>query len=450
LHYNNTMKNKKKLYIGLGVVLALLLIVAISSGGNENDAAKVMAEKAQLVTITETVAANGKIQPAIDVKISSDVSGEIIELAVQEGDKVDEGQLLVKINPDIYVSALNRAEAALNSGKANLANARARLIQIEAVFANSEKNYARNVSLFEGGAISQSEFDLIEANFKGSRADVEASKQNVESSRYSVQSAAASVKEATDNLKRTTIYAPETGIVSALSVEQGERVVGTAQMAGTEMMRIANLLVMEVHVDVNETDIIRVSKGDTTVIEVDAYLGKEFKGVVTEIANAATSSGMNVDQVTNFAVKIRMISDSYKTLAEDMKIKGSPFRPGMSATVEIQTETANNVIAVPIEAVTTREDTSSKKMNMKDRMAAKSDDTKKTEPFECVFVVKDGKAELRVVKTDIQDTKFIRILEGVEEGEEIITGPYALVSRSLTNGQAIEVTDAKLIFGRKD
>lgn len=442
------MKKKKKVYLILGIVLVVLIVIAAVGGGGKSEVAQVTIDKAQLVTITESVAANGKIQPAVDVKISSDVSGEIIELAVEEGQQVTKGQLLVKINPDIYVSALNRAEAALNSGKANLANAEARLIQVKAVFANAEKNYERNQTLFTQGAISQSEFDQIESNFKSAQADVEASKQSVESSRFSVQSAAASVKEARDNLKRTTIYAPESGTVSALSVEQGERVVGTAQMAGTEMMRIANLDVMEVHVDVNETDIIRVSKGDTTLIEVDAYLGKEFKGVVTEIANAATSSGMNVDQVTNFAVKIRMISDSYKALKNELKTKNSPFRPGMSATVEIQTETANNVVAVPIEAVTTREDTTSKKVSVKERLAAKKDDAaKKSEPFEVVFVASNGKAQLRVVKTGIQNTEFIRILEGLEEGEEVITGPYSLVSRKLANGDAIEVTDKKMIFG---
>lgn len=445
------MKKKKKVYLILGIVLVVLIIIAAASGSGNSDVDQVTVDKAQLVTITESVAANGKIQPAVDVKISSDVSGEIIELAVEEGQQVTKGQLLVKINPDIYVSSLNRAEAALNSGKANLANSQARLIQVQAVFSNSEKNFDRNKKLFEEGAISQSEFDQIEANFKSSRADVEASKQSVESSRYSVQSAEASVKEARDNLKRTTIYAPESGTVSALSVEQGERVVGTAQMAGTEMMRIANLNAMEVHVNVNETDIIRVSKGDTTLIEVDAYLGKEFKGVVIEIANAATSSGMNVDQVTNFAVKIRMISDSYKSLMNEMKTKNSPFRPGMSATVEIQTETANNVVAVPIEAVTTREDTSSQKMSVQERLAVKKDDkVKKSDPFEVVFVAKDGKAQLRVVKTGIQDTEFIRILDGLAEGEEVITGPYSLVSRKLSNGDAIEVSDKKMIFGKKD
>lgn len=442
------MKNKKKLYFILGGLLVVLLIVAIASGGSKSDAAKVSTQKAKRVTITETVAANGKIQPAVDVKISSDVSGEIIELAVKEGDKVNKGNLLVKINPDIYISALNRAQASLNSGKANLANSEARLIQVKAVFTNAKKNFDRNKKLFEEGAISQSEFDQIEANFKSAEADVEASMQSVESSRFSVQSAEATVKEASDNLKRTTIYAPESGTVSALSVEQGERVVGTAQMAGTEMMRIANLNVMEVHVDVNETDIIRVSKGDTTLIEVDAFLGKEFKGVVTEIANAATSSGMNVDQVTNFAVKIRMISASYTNLMKELKTNNAPFRPGMSATVEIETETARNIISVPIESVTTRDDTSSKKMSYKEKLATKKDDAKK-EPFECVFVVENGKAKLQVVKTGIQDTENIQILEGISDSTEVITGPYSLVSRSLSNGQIVEVTDKSQLFSKR-
>ena len=440
------MKKYKVLLILAAVLLVIIIVAALS--GDSNDTIKVSTQAAKRVTITETVAANGRVQPAIDVKISSDVSGEIIELAVEEGDQVNKGDLLVKINPDIYISALNRAEASLNSGKANLANAEARLIQVKAVFDNAKKNFDRNEKLFEEGAISQSEYDQILSNFKSAEADVEASKQSVESSRYSVQSAAASVKEARDNLKRTTIYAPESGTVSALNVEQGERVVGTAQMEGTEMMRIANLNIMEVHVDVNETDIIRVGKGDTALIEVDAFLGKEFKGVVTEIANAANSSGVNVDQVTNFAVKIRMIAESYADLMKDLKTNQAPFRPGMSATVEIETETARNVVAVPIEAVTTREDTSTKKMDYKARMSAKEKNENK-EPFECVFVAVDGKANLRVVKTGIQNTEYIRILEGIEEGDKVITGPYSVVSRKLANNDDIEVTEKQKLFAKQ-
>lgn len=422
------MKNKK-LLIYLGIFLVVLIIIAAVAGGGKGDAKQATLDKAQIVSITEFVTANGKIQPAVDVKISSEVSGEIIELAVKEGDKVKKGDLLLKINPDIYISATNRAEAALNSSKANLANSKARLAQVNAQFVIAEKNYKRNKRLFENETISLAEFEKVESDFLVAKAEVEASTQSVQAAMYSVKSASATLNEQQDNLKRTTIYAPQDGTVSSLSVEEGERVLGTSQMQGTEMMRISEMAKMEVHVEVNENDIIRVKLGDTALVEVDSYLGKKFKGLVTEISNAAASSGMGTDQVTNFSVKVSMLPSSYETLLDGKPQNFSPFRPGMSSSVEVITQQLNDVLGIPIEAVTTRTDSTGKV----DRTASVTD-----EEFECVFVYNEGEVSLRKVETGIQDNKNIQILEGLKEGEMVVTGPYKLVSKNLENGDKVE------------
>ncbi|TXC75630.1 efflux RND transporter periplasmic adaptor subunit [Luteibaculum oceani] len=436
------MKGKKLWWI-IGGAVVILLVIAVAMNKSRDTSKKVTVAKSEKVTITEKVTANGKIQPAQDVKISSDVSGEIIELAVKEGDQVTKGQLLVKINPDIYIAATNRAEASLNSARANLATANARLAQSRAQFINAEKTFNRNRQLFQSNAISQSEYDNAVSQYEVAKADVEASEQAAKAAQYSVKSAEATRKEARDNLNRTEIYAPQSGTISSLVVEEGERVVGTAQMAGTEMMRISDMSKMEVHVDVNENDIIRVSLNDTAEVEVDSYLGKKFKGLVTEIANAATSSGMGTDQVTNFAVKITLLPESYKDLLEGKPASFSPFRPGMSANVDILTATERNVIAVPIEAVTTRSDSS------KFSYAKVADDSEKEE-FECVFIFENGKAMIRPVTTGIQDSKFIYIKEGIELGEEIITGPYAAVSRELSHKTAVTKVNKNELFKKEE
>ena len=468
------MKKKTKIYWGVGILIVVLFILIFikKKKGYQNES-KVFTELATIRDITETVAANGKIQPEVNVKISSEISGEIIELHVKEGQKVKKGDLLVKINPDIYISALNRVEASVNTAKADLASAKSRLLQVEAKFKNSKQNYDRNKALFEKGVISEADFEKVETDFEQTKAETEAQREAVKAAMYRVKSAEASRKEAMDNLKRTTIYAPDDGTVSGLQVEKGERVVGTGQMAGTLMMDIAKMDVMEVNVEVNESDIVRVSMGDTALIEVDAYLNRKFKGIVTEIANASTNtSAQSMDQVTNFEVKIRILASSYSDLMKDGR---SPFKPGMSATVEIQTKTVHDVVAVPVEAVTTREDTSSsaksydkylkkkkkrkpgdrkrrdgEKENSDDESAAKSKDQQE-EVFTVVFVVENDKAVIRVVETGIQDDKYFEIKSGLKEGEEVITGPYDQVSRKLTNGAAVEVTDREEFYsGKKD
>ncbi|MDX5448002.1 MAG: efflux RND transporter periplasmic adaptor subunit [Bacteroidota bacterium] len=404
--------------------LIVLLVVAKRAGWINPSGKAFQVETAEVhrARIVQTVIASGKIQPEVEVKISPEVSGEIIELPIVEGQSVEKGDLLVRINPDIYVSGVNRAQASVNSAKAGLSQSKAQLIE-------AENNFNRNQKLFEEKVISQADFDAINRAYQVAKLQVEASE-------YQLQSAQATYREAQDNLKRTTIYAPTSGTISSLSVELGERVVGTAQMAGTELLRIANLQEMEVVVEVNENDIVQVEVGDTAVIEVDAFLEDEFKGVVTEIANSANTIGTSADQVTNFEVKIRILKSSYQHLMPEGDLK-SPFRPGMTATVEIQTRTVSNALSVPIQAVTTRQDTSREAKSYK--MRGTSSSVESDETFEVVFVLKEGKAELQVVKTGIQDEQVIQITKGLEEGQTIISGPYSIVSRDLKNGSEVEV-----------
>ena len=400
------------------VVLIIILIIGKKNGwfGKTGNFKQVEITKIEPLTIIETVPATGKIQPETEVKLSSEVSGEIIELPITEGQEVKKGDLLVKIHPDLYQSGLQRSQAALE-------NARANYNQTKATLKEAEANYNRNKSLFDKGIISKSEWDQAVSSF-------EVAKANSESAFFNIQSATATVNEARDNLARTTIYAPIDGTISRLSAELGERVVGTQQMAGTEIMRVANLSSMEVEVDVNENDIVKVSLRDSAIVEVDAYLKKEFRGVVTEIANSPETE-LTADQVTNFKVKVRILPESYQNLLEGKGKNYSPFRPGMTATVDIITEQKENIVAVPISAIVIKNDTTSnKKPN-----AQKTTDEK----FECVFVKDGDEAKLRVVKTGIQDDTNIEISSGLQEGEEVITGPYNTVTKTLKQGDKIEV-----------
>lgn len=411
---------------------------------------EVTAEKVEKRTIIETVSASGKIQPEVEVKISPDVSGQIIELHVKEGDQVKKGDLLCKINPDIYLSNLDKMAAAVNTSKANLANSKARLSQIKAQFANAEASFNRNKKLYEEKAISQADFDAAKATYESSKADVEAAEQSVMASQFNVKNAEASLNEANDNLKRTSIYAPVDGKVSKLNVENGERVVGTSQMAGTEIMRIANLNEMEVSVDVNENDIVRIRLHDTAEIEVDAYLERKFMGVVTEIANSANTTGAtSADQVTNFPVKVRIIRDSYTDLIPAVEPNYSPFRPGMSATVDIRTNTVYRALSVPIQAVTTRIDSSKILEAEKPKDESAQTHEKYQKPEEIVFVVNDGFAVKRKVVSGIQDNNYIQIISGLNENDQVISGPYSAISRSLKDSSKIEVIDKEEMYRRR-
>lgn len=438
-------RTTKIILILAGVVVLGVILASIFRKGA--DKAEVEVESPQIRRIVETVSASGKIQPEIEVKITAEVSGQIVELPVKEGDIVEQGQLLVRINPDIYNSALNRAEAALNTARSNLSSAKARKAQADAQFITADQSFKRNKKLHEEGVISQAEFDQAMASFEMAKADVIAAEESIRSAEFSIRSAQASRNEAADNLKRTTLIAPQAGTVTALTKEVGESVLGTSMMQGEEIMKVSDLRNMEVNVEVNESDIVRVALGDTALIEIDAYRDEIFKGVVTEISNTALnslgSSVLSMNEVTNFSVKIRILRTSYEHLMDGKPDSYTPFRPGMSATVDIRTE-IERALSIPIRAVTTRKDTSTTKKRFS-RSASNDDDesTEEAEPFLCVFVVDEGKAKLKVVETGIQDSKYILIEKGLQEGDEVITGPYDQVSRKLENGDEVTVKESK-------
>lgn len=449
---------KKWLWISISVVFIILLI-SIKKCNGDDTSLKVVVEKAAERTIIETVSASGKIQPEVEVKLSSEVSGEVVELPIKEGQHVEKGDLLVKINANIYSSQLEAITASLNSAKANMSNSKARLLQVQAQFANTDASYMRNKKLFDQGAISESEFQSSKAAYEGGKADVEAAKQTVAAAEFNVDNAEAALKEANSKLEKTSIYAPVSGTISKLTVEKGERVVGTSQMAGTELLRIANLNEMEASVDVNENDIVRVHLNDTALIEVDAYLGRTFKGIVTSIANSANVTGLSSDQVTNFTVKIRMLQTSYKDLMLGADKSMAPFRPGMSASVDIQTKRVVNVVTVPIQAVTTRSDSSKNEMkhsNMnedEDEVVVVDEKEKKEEKekkiIECIFINDKGVAKLIPVTTGIQNNDYIEIISGLKAGDELITAPYSAISKLLKNKKKIKVVDKADLFTDK-
>lgn len=427
--------SKKTIYILIGssIVIIGLLIGFSKAGiiGNKDKGKEIEIANVSTGTIVETVSATGKIQPEIEVKIASMVSGEIIDLPIKEGQVVKKGDLLVKINPDLYTSGLNRTVANLSGTKAGLS-------QSEASYSEAKANYERNKILFEKGIISKSDWDKSIASF-------EVAKATKQSAYYNVQSASATVSEAKDNLGRTVIYAPADGTISMLNVELGERVLGTQQMAGTEILRVANLNNMEVEVDVNENDIVKIKEGDLANVEVDAYFKKEFKGVVTSISNSA-STALTADQVTNFKVKVRILKESYQDLMVGKPISYSPFRPGMTATVDIITKTRANVINVPISSVVVKSDTTAVK---EIKIDGPESDEKKPAPksdkkLECVFVKVGDKAKIRIIKTGIQDDTNIEVLSGLKKGDVVITGPYTTVSKELNSGDKVFIqTDDK-------
>ena len=445
-------KSNKTLYILLGAVVILIVVVVVgkSAGfiGKKKEIEVSLAE-VQKETIVEKVSASGTIKPVYEVKLSPDVSGEIIQLTIEEGDSVTAGDLLVKIRPDNFVNALERALANYNTQRANLASSKASLARSEATYARLTDEYKRSKKLHDEKVISDAEWQLSEQNFKIGQNDLESARQNVKASEFVVLSTKASVDDAEENLRLTNVYAPTTGTVSKLLVEQGERVVGTQQFSGTEMIRIADLNKMEVRVDVNENDIIRISIGDTAIIEVDSYnyLEKKFKGVVTQIANTANEN-ISADAVTEFEVRVRILNSSFQDLIDEGR--KTPFRPGMTASVEIITNRKEDIIAVPLAAVTTRkqseidqDSTATEKPERKSSSAYKDDEKK-----EIVFVFEDGVGKIRLVKTGISDYDNIEIIEGIEEGEKVISGPFLAVSRRLKNND--NVVDSEADNSKKD
>ena len=407
-------KNNRKKYILIAAFILIVVLVIIAKGKKENGIA-VNVEYPQRYTIVESIPANGKIQPVTEVKISPDVSGEIIELYVKEGDLIERGDLLIKIKQDVYISAVERAQASLNSVKAQYMQQKAQLSQIEL-------SHNRNKLLHSQKAIS-------DADYETSLSQYQVACEQLNAAQYNIKSAEAALKEAEENLQKTTIYSPMKGIVSKLDVEKGERVVGTSQMAGTEMMRIANFDQMEVLVDVNENDIIKLSLADTAYVEVDAYPNRKFKGVVTQIANSAKNTGTSsLDQVTNFEVHVNILTESYEDLLKHSSI---PFRPGMSASVNINTETCTNALVVPLQSITTR--------------TGLVDTTSTDEFSEYVFIFDPATSKVDPIKvvSGIQDLKNIVIEEGLSDSSIVVTGPYSAITRDLKKGSTVLVKQNK-------
>ena len=423
-------KNTLKYLVGVVVILIVFVVIGKKAGWfGKPETIEVSVEKPMKRTITESITANGKIQPEVEVKISPEVSGEIIELNIKEGEHVEKGTLLCRIKPDTYMSYKERAIAAVNSSKA-------RLTQTQAQLAQSELAFNRSKQLYSQKAISESDFETAKTSY-------DVAQSTVKGAMFEVESSQASLKETEESLRKTTIYAPMTGTISKLNIELGERVVGTAQFSGTEILRIADLGRMETRVDVNENDIVRVKMNDTAYIEVDAYLDRKFKGIVTQIANSASVQGASTDQVTSFEVRILLLENSYKDLISAKN--PSPFRPGMSTTVDIRTQTKYNILTVPIQSVTTRSD--SLNNNAATGMTEVSDNqqvnqntpvVKPSELKEIVFIAKGDSAKMIVVKTGIQDNTYIEIKQGLTGNEEIISAPFSAISRKLKDGKLIK------------
>ena len=456
------MATKKRkniiIYVLLGV-FAILIIAAVIKAKSSKQGTEVQTEKSELRTIRETVKASGKVFPKTEVKISSDVSGEIVELYIKEGDSVSAGQILARVDPEAYNSQVERAQAGVNSSKSAVANAQsqieastAQMEQISAQLANAKDIHRRNEKLFKEGVISEQDFEAsqtnvrtLESNLRAAQANIRSAQQSARASEFQVKSAQATLKELNTNLKRTTIYASMDGIVSKLNVEKGERVVGTSMMAGTEILRIADLREMEVQVEVTENDLPRMAIGQVVDIEIDAYLDRLFKGKVVEIAHTANVmtgvSGTGVvnlttDQVTNFVVTIDISAESYADLIKPGK--PYPFRPGMSASVEIYTKTVENVVSVPIQAVTTRDREKKEGDTKAKQVSQDSPGSFRDEIMEVVFVYTEADTvNMKEVVTGIQDNDFIQIVSGIEAGEEVVTGPYSEVSRKLKIGDKV-------------
>jgi HlyD family secretion protein len=448
--------NKKLIWIGGGLVFLIVLLVGLKKAGviGKEEGTLVTSEAVQLRTITESVNASGKVYPEIEVKVSPDISGEIVNLFVEEGDRVTKGQVLAKIYADIYSSQRDQVTASVNQVKAQYENVKAALSGLKTAYENSKATNERYKKLYADKIVSRSEYEQTEQVFRSAESSYNSAKESIKSGEAQIQGVKAQLARAEKDLARTTITSPMDGIVSLMNVKKGERVVGTAQMAGTEMMRVADMKSIEVRVDVGENDITKVKIGDTALVEVDAYNKRKFKGVVYKIANPVTSAASGLaasTEVANYKVHIRLLPTSYEDLTKENSI--FPFRPGMTASADIQTKSKANVITVPLNAVTTRDKDGEGKDT---KMAVKKEDNKngdapaaKDELNEVVYVLQpDNKVKMVKVKTDIQDLNYIEVA-GLKVGDKVITGPYSTVSKTLKDGMLVKVVAKEKLFEEK-
>jgi HlyD family secretion protein len=419
----------KKLLVIISVVFILLVSIAIAfkKKFSDRNASIVVVEQAQFRSLTESVSANGKIYPFKEVKLSLELPGEVSNIYIQEGDSVVNGDLLLEIEADNYIASVSQSNAAYNQALANLSTSKARLSQAEAQFKIIETDYNRKKQLFENEIISAVEYEASQSQYFSALGEKEAAFQAVEAGKYQVQSAQAGLQQTQENLSRTRLYAPMDGIISKLNVEKGEKVVGTAQMAGTELVTVADFKEMELKIEVGENEVLQISKGDTALIEVDAYLGEEILGLVNQVAYS--SNALIDQQVTKFEVKITLIKSSYEKLITEERLL--PFRPGMSATAEVITQRKDHILCVPIQCVTLRD------LN-------EEDDFEEKTPV--VFVHKDGQVFLKEVTTGIQDDTYIEILDGIEEGEEVVSAPFKAISKELENEKLVNVVSEDELY----
>ncbi len=456
--------NKKLLWIIIGLAVVVILLVVLKKAGalGKEEGIKVSAEKVAKRTIIETVTASGKIYPEIEVKVSPDISGEIVELNVQEGDSVRRGQVLAKIYADIYSTQRDQAAAEVSRSESMTANSAAELESLKSTLDQAQSTYNRQKKLLDDKVISRAEFEQAETSFRTAQANYNAAIQSIRSSKASEQGARATLSRAYKDLGRTTITSPMNGVISLLSVKKGERVAGNSFNVGTEMMRVADMSSMEVRVDVGENDVPKVHLGDSALIEVDAYNNRKFKGIVTQIASSSrgtSTSAPTSNDVTNYEVRIRLLTSSYKDLIDPKKPKTFPFRPGMNASADIQTKRHENVLSVPINAVTTREKGSDKAVKSEKSSFDKKEETSTDDASaksassdleEVVYITQtDGKVKKVIVKTDIQDINYIEITSGLKDGNEVVTGPYSTVSKTLKDGTKVKVVPKEQLFEKK-
>ncbi len=443
----------------LGLIVLLVGFKLIS--GNKDEGVKVSTEKVSTRTIIETVNASGKVYPEVEVKISTDISGEVVELNVAEGDSVQKGQLLARIYADIYALQRDEAASRVSQSQATVSNSQASLDALQASLDQAKLAYDRNKKLYDDKVISRSEFENYETTYKSAQANYNAAKQNIKGLEAGVRTAQTGLSSANKNLGRTTLVAPMSGVISSLSIKKGERVAGNAFSLGTEMMRVADMSILEVRVDVGENDVVKVHLGDSADVEVDAYNNRKFKGIVTQIASSTkgglSASSLSSTDVTQYEVRIRLDKNSYADLIDPTKPKSFPFRPGMNASADIKTKRRENVLAVPINAVTTRVQGSDKTIADKKKEEEKKQKAEgETDPTvsvdsdeleEIVFVVqKDGKVKRVKVKTDIQDINYIEVKEGLAAGDEVVTGPFNAISKTLKDGAAVKIVPKEKLF----